>query len=51
MAARHVGGGPGLVDEDQTLGVETELGVEPSAALAQDIRAILFDRVAGFCSA
>ena len=46
VAARHVGGGPGLVDEDQTLGVEIGLGVEPGPALAQDVRAVLLDGVA-----
>ena len=47
MAARHVGGGPGLVDEDEPLRVEIGLGVEPGAPLAQNVRTVLLDRVAG----
>ena len=42
-AARHVGGRPGLVNEDQAFGIEVGLGVEPGAALAQNIRAVLLD--------
>lgn len=45
MAAGHVGRGPGLVDEDEALGVEVELAVEPGLALAQDVRAVLLARV------
>lgn len=47
MAAGHVGGGPRLVDEDQALGVEIELAVEPALTLPQDIGSVLFDRVRG----
>jgi|OM-RGC.v1.033092521 hypothetical protein len=47
MAARHVGGRPGLVDEDQPFWVEIGLGVEPCSPLLQDVRTVLFDRVAG----
>jgi hypothetical protein len=47
MTAGHVGSGPGLVDEDQPLWIEVWLGVEPGAALVQDIRTVLLDRVAG----
>lgn len=47
MAAGHVGGGPCLIDKDETLGIEVELIAEPVAALPQDVRAILFDGVAG----
>jgi len=47
MAARHVGGGPGFVDEDEPLGVEVGLGVKPEVALAQDVRTVLLDGVAG----
>jgi hypothetical protein len=43
--ARHVGGGPGLVDEDQPLGMEIELTVEPFLALLQDVRAVLLGGV------
>jgi len=47
MAAGHVRRAPGLVDEDEPLGIEVRLCLEPRATLVQDIRAILFDRVAG----
>ena len=47
MAARHVGGGPGLIDEDKALWVEIGLRVEPGAALLQDVRTVLLNRVAG----
>lgn len=47
MAAGHVGRRPGLVDEDEPFGIEIGLGVEPGAAPAQDVRAILLDGVAG----
>jgi hypothetical protein len=45
MAAGHVGGSPGLIDEDQTLGIEIELIVEPALALPQDVGTALLDRV------
>jgi len=51
MAPRHVGGRPGLVDEHEPIGVEIGLSVEPGAALAQNVRAILLDGVAGLFSA
>lgn len=38
-AAGHVGRGPGLVEEDQALGVELQLVLEPALALLQDVRA------------
>ena len=41
VAAGHVGGGPGLVDEHQALGVETELVLEPSLPAAQDVGTVL----------
>jgi len=47
MAAGHVGGGPGLVDEDEALGFEVELAVEPVLALPQDVGTVLLDRVPG----
>ena len=40
--ARHVGGGPGLVDEHQLRRIEVELPHEPSLALRQNVRASLF---------
>ena len=39
VTARNVGGGPGLVDEDQALGVEIELPFEPGLALLRDVGA------------
>jgi hypothetical protein len=54
MAARHVGRGPGLVDEYQTVGIEIELALEPLFALLQDVGAVLLDGVRGdylkFCA-
>lgn len=47
MGAGHVGRGPGLVDEDELRRVEVRLRLEPVAALLQDVRAVLFDRVTG----
>jgi len=41
MAARHVGRGPGFVDEDEAVGVEVELAVEPRLAVRQDVGPIL----------
>lgn len=38
---RHLRGRSGLVDEDQRLGVEVKLAVEPSYATAQDIGTLL----------
>ena len=51
VAARHVGGRPGLVDEDQPRRVEIGLGVEPGAPLLQDVRTVLLDRMPGLFSA
>lgn len=47
MAAGHVGGGPGLVDEDEALGFEVDLAVEPVLALPQDVGTVLLDRMPG----
>jgi len=47
LAARHVGGSPGLVDEDEPLRVQVQLAVEPGLALFQDIGAVLLGRVRG----
>ena len=47
VAARHVGRGPGLVDEHQALGIEVELTLEPGLALAQDVGAVLLAGVGG----
>jgi len=45
MEARHVGLGPGLVDEDQTFGVDPPLIFLPAYPAARDIRPILLGRV------
>jgi hypothetical protein len=47
MAAGHVGGGPGLIDEDETFRLQIELTVEPALALSQDVGAALLGRVPG----
>lgn len=47
MAAGHVGGGPGFVDEDEPVRVEIELRLEPGLALLQDVRPVLLGRVGG----
>ena len=47
MAADHVGGGPGFVDEDEPMGIEVELRLEPGPALFQDVRAVLLGGVGG----
>ena len=41
MRAGHLGRGPGLVDEDEAVGVEIDLAVEPRLAPLQDVGAIL----------
>ena len=45
MGARHVGGRPGLVDEDQPVGMKVELVVEPGLPQLQDVGAVLLDGV------
>jgi hypothetical protein len=47
VTAGHVGGSPGFVDEDEALGFEIDLAVEPVLALLQDVGAVLLDRVPG----
>ena len=47
VRARHVRRGPGLVDEHELLGIEIGLRLEPGAALAQDVRTVLLDRMSG----
>ena len=47
MAAGHVRRGPGLIDEDQPLGVEVELPLEPFRATLHDVGAVLFGSVRG----
>ena len=48
MAAGHVRVSSRLVDEDQALGIETELTVELALAPPQDVGSILLDSMAGF---
>ena len=48
IAPGHLGRGPGLVDEDELLGVETGLGVDPELAAGNDIRPLLLGGVRGF---
>jgi len=45
MSTAHIGLGPCLIDEDQSLGVEIGLAVEPVLTLLQDLRAALLARV------
>ena len=42
--ASHLGRGAGLVDEDQLLGIEVGLGVEPGLAAQRHIRPLLLVR-------
>ena len=46
IAPGHFGRGAGLVDEDQLLGVEIGLGLEPGPAAARHVRPLL---LAGVC--
>jgi hypothetical protein len=46
MAAGHIGRGPGFVDEHEPLGIEIKLAIEPFMPLAQDVGAVLLDRMA-----
>ena len=46
--ARHVVGGPGLVDEDQFLWIEIELALEPGLAAFHDVGALRLGRARGF---
>jgi hypothetical protein len=51
MATRHVGGRPGFVDENEALGVQIRLIVEPVFASLQDVRTFLLGGVRGlFCA-
>ena len=44
----HVGGGPGLVDEDEPGGIKPALVLTPLLACGGDVRARLLGRVRGF---
>ena len=45
--AGHVGGRPGLVDEDEFAGIELELLLEPGLAPLQDVEPVPLHRVRG----
>ena len=45
VGARHFGRSPGLVDEDQTFGIEVKLAFEPGLAPLQNVGAVLLGRV------
>src|SRR3954453_7124793 len=47
IAPRHVRGGPGLVDEDQAIGIERRLAADKQVPGLGDIRAVLLGRVQG----
>ena len=44
----HLGRGTGLIDEDELLGIEIGLAVEPRLAAGRDIRPVLPGGVRGF---
>jgi hypothetical protein len=46
MVAGHVGGSQGFIDEHEPFGIEIELAIEPVLPLAQDVGAVLLDRMA-----
>ena len=48
MAARHIGLNPGLVDEDQTAGIDASLVQFPPAAVASDVGSFLLAGEHGF---
>ena len=48
VAARHLCGGTGLVDEDQLYGLQIELAIEPGPAPPPDVRPLLLAGVRGF---
>ncbi len=47
VTAGHIGGGQGLVYEDEAFGFEVELAVEPVMPLLQDVVTVLLDSVPG----
>lgn len=47
MASRHRRAGARLVDEDERLGIEIELAIEPRLTRAQDVGAVLILCMAG----
>ncbi len=48
VAARHIGLGPGLIDEDQARGVDPVLILLPARPPAGHVRTILLAGVQGF---
>ena len=42
VRARHIGFGPGLVEEDEAFWIEPRLEFSPSRAVTRNVRAILF---------
>ncbi len=45
VGAGHVGLGPCLIDEDQAVGVQVELAIEPSLPALQDVGPLLLGGV------
>jgi hypothetical protein len=48
VRARHVGLGPGLIDEDQALGINAPLMTSPAGALASDVGPFLLGGAQSF---
>ena len=48
IAPGHLGRGAGLIDEDQPLGIEIGLRLEPGLSSTRDVRALLLAGVRGF---
>ncbi len=48
VAPRHLGRGPGFIDEDQPLGFEIGLSLEPVLPTTHNVRALLLAGVRGF---
>jgi hypothetical protein len=48
VRARHVGFHPGLVDEDQALGINASLIAPPPGAFTSDVGALLLGGAQGF---
>lgn len=45
MASHHVGGGRRLVEEDEAVGIELGLGLEPGQPRRLHVRTLLFGRM------
>jgi hypothetical protein len=48
IAPGHLGRGAGLIDEDQSLGIEIGLRLEPGLPSTRDVRPLLLAGVRGF---